>query len=404
MLAEFEETKQSLAEERQKTEQLSQELGEMEQREKDLQVRIEEGGKTPPVVVIASPEDGGTVEVNVIGLRGVVEDDRGITRIEIFVNGRPLREGSERGLEVTGGAGGRRHAFLEQVPLEEGENRIRVRAVDADGLAAEKTVTLQCVRQRKKIWAVVVGINDYPNVRPLRFAVDDARAFHSHLVDHLGIPEENVTLLLDEEADLTTLRSVLGTRLKNRAGEDDMVILYFAGHGATERDVMSPDGDGLEKYLLPHGADLKDLYASALPMREIRHVFNRIRSERLVFVVDSCYSGASGGRTVSVAGLRANISDGFLERIASGKGRVILSASGANEVSEEDEALGHGVFTYYLLEGLGGPADTDGDGLITVDEAYGYVSRRVPDATGQEQHPVKKGAVEGRLVIGVRPR
>lgn len=404
MLAEFEEMKQALAQERQRTERLSQELGEMEQREKDLQVRLEEGGKAPPVVVIASPEDGGTVEVNVIGLRGVVEDDRGITRIEIFVNGRPLREGSERGLEITGGAGGRRHAFLEQVPLEEGENRIRVRAVDADGLAAEKTVTLQCVRQRKKIWAVVVGINDYPNVRSLRFAVDDARAFHSHLVDHLGIPEENVTLLLDEEADLTTLRSVLGTRLKNRAGEDDMVILYFAGHGATERDVMSPDGDGLEKYLLPHGADLEDLYASALPMREIQHVFNRIRSERLVFVVDSCYSGASGGRTVSVAGLRANISDGFLERIASGKGRVILSASGANEVSEEDEALGHGVFTYYLLEGLGGPADTDGDGLITVDEAYGYVSRRVPDATGQEQHPVKKGAVEGRLVIGVRPR
>ncbi len=404
MLTEFEEMKQALAEERQKTEQLSQELGEMEQREKDLKVRIEEGGKTPPVVVIASPEDGGTVEVNVIGLRGVAEDDRGIVRIEIFVNGRPFREGSERGLEITGGAGERRHAFLEQVSLKEGENRIRVRAVDADGLAAEKTVTLQCVRQRKKIWAVVVGINDYRNIRPLRFAVDDARTFYRHLVDHLGIPEGNVTLLLDKEADLTTLRSVLGTRLKNRAGKDDMVILYFAGHGATERDVMSPDGDGLEKYLLPHGADLKDLYASALPMREIQHVFNRIRSERLVFIVDSCYSGASGGRTVSMAGLRASISDGFLERIASGRGRVILSASGANEVSEEDEALGHGVFTYYLLEGLGGPADADGDGLITVDEAYGYVSSRVPDATGQEQHPVKKGAVEGRLVIGVRPR
>lgn len=403
-LAEFDKMKQALAEERQRTEQLSQELGEMEQREKDLQVRLEEGGKTPPVVVIASPEDGGTVEVNIIGLSGVVEDDGGIARIEIFVNGKPLKSGGERGLAITGEAGGRRHAFLERVPLEEGENRIRVRAEDVDGLASEKTVTLQCVRQRKRIWAVVVGINDYPNVRPLRFAVDDARAFYRHLVDHLGIPGENVTLLLDGEADLVTLRSVLGTRLKNRAGEDDMVILYFAGHGATERDVMSPDGDGLEKYLLPHGADLKDLYASALPMREIQHVFNRIRSERLVFIVDSCYSGASGGRTVSMAGHRASISDGFLERIASGRGRVILSASGANEVSAEDETLGHGVFTYYLLEGLRGPADTDGDGLITVDEAYGYVSGRVPDATGQEQHPVKKGAVEGRLVIGVSSR
>ena len=93
----------------------------------------------------------------------------------------------------------------------------------------------------------------------------------------------------------------------------------------------------------------------------------------------------------------------FLERITSGKGRVILSASGANAVSEENKALGHGIFTYYLLEGLRGKADADGDGRVTVDEAYGCESGHVPEAAGQEQHPVKKGSVEGRLIIGVRP-
>ena len=66
----------------------------------------------------------------------------------------------------------------------------------------------------------------------------------------------------------------------------------------------------------------------------------------------------------------------------------------------EREDLGHGVFTYYLLEGLRGSADTDHDGIITVDEAYGYVSRKVPEVTGQNQHPVKKGEVEGQLVLG----
>jgi hypothetical protein len=67
--------------------------------------------------------------------------------------------------------------------------------------------------------------------------------------------------------------------------------------------MMSPDGDGLEKYLLPYEANPNDLYASALPMREVAYIFNRIRSERLVFVADACYSGASGGRTVSVTRL-----------------------------------------------------------------------------------------------------
>jgi uncharacterized caspase-like protein len=80
---------------------------------------------------------------------------------------------------------------------------------------------------------------------------------------------------------------------------------------------------------------------------------------------------------------------------------VIITASGANEVSTEKDELQHGVFTYFLLEGLRGPADFDNGGLVTVDEAYRYVSDTVPGATAQEQHPVKKGAVEGQLVLGV---
>ena len=90
-----------------------------------------------------------------------------------------------------------------------------------------------------------------------------------------------------------------------------------------------------------------------------------------------------------------------MDRIAAGKGRIIMTASGANEVSAEDDQLGHGVFTYYLVEGLKGKADADRDGFITVDEAYLYVSAKVPGATGQEQHPVKKGTVEGNLILGI---
>jgi uncharacterized caspase-like protein len=59
------------------------------------------------------------------------------------------------------------------------------------------------------------------------------------------------------------------------------------------------------------------------------------------------------------------------------------------------------VFTYYLIQGLKGKADIDQDGVISLDEVYGYVSREVPRATGQEQHPVKKGTVEGDLILGI---
>lgn len=398
-LARLEKMKTELEEERKKSSLLAKELEEKDRKEKDLLVKLKRGSKAPPVIVIASPQEGSTVEVKVITFSGVAEDDQGLTRLEIFINGKPIKKKADRGVSVTKSL--TRLGFRERIPLEKGENRIKVRVVDTDDLTCEKTLTVHYVERRKKIWAVVIGINDYPNIRKLKYAVNDARLFYDHLVKYNQIPAENVDLLINREATITRLRSTLGTHLKNRAGKEDMVIIFFAGHGATEKDAMSPDGDGLEKYLLPYNADPKDLYATALPMGEISRIFSRIRSERLVFIADSCYSGASGGRTIGITDIRANISEAFLERIAGGKGRVIITASGANEVSAEKDELRHGVFTYYLVEGLRGKADADKDGLITIDEVYRYVSERVPRATGQEQHPIKKGTVEGRLILSI---
>jgi hypothetical protein len=403
-LAQLDEMKKQLEEEKIKTAQLSQELEEKDERERELLTRIEDGSKNPPVIVIAAPSEGKNTESKAILLSGVAEDDKGLDRLEIFINGKMLGKENDRGIKIPEKKSfPKRLNFSEQIPLHKGSNQIMIRAIDTEGLYAKKVLTVHHIERRRNIWAVVIGINDYPNIRKLKYAANDAKAFYELLISHNKIPEENVILLIDQKASLTNVRSSLGTKLKNKAGKEDMVIIYFAGHGATERDVMSPDGDGLEKYLLPYDADLKDLYSSALPMREISHIFHRIRSERVIFIADSCYSGASGGRTVSFSETRANISDAFLDRIIGGKGTIIITASGANEVSAENEEFKHGVFTHYLLEGLKGKADTDNDSLITVDEVYRYVSDQVPKATGQEQHPVKKGSVEGRFILGIVP-
>ena len=402
-LAEMEKMKRELGIERQKSEQLSQQLAEKEQRERQLLSKLSEGVKNPPVLLIAAPQDGKRTEAKSVQLSAVVQDEKGLQQLDIFVNNSRVNSSSGRGMRLGDGSYPQRLEIEQRIGLSKGANIIKIHATDTDGLFVEKSLTVHCIQRRRNLWAVVVGINSYPNIRPLKYAVADAKAFYDFLVLDNQVPAENVFLLLNEQATLPELRSTLGTKVKNRAGPDDMVIIYFAGHGATEIDVMSPDGDGLEKYLLPYEANPNDLYASALPMREVAYVFHRIRSERLVFVADACYSGAGGGRTVSVTGARANLSDRFLERLASGKGKVIISASSASEVSVEKDELGHGVFTYYLIEGLRGPADTNADGLVTVDEAYRYVSEKVPGATGQEQHPVKKGSVEGQLVMGIVP-
>jgi len=402
MLAGLDDMKRQLDEERRKSEKLAAELDEYEAREKDLRTQLKVGAKVGPVIAVASPKSQTRTEAGRIKLSGLVQDDTGIDRFDIFLNGRRLVDGFNRGVTVSGPEPPKSVDFSKMLALQKGENRIRIKAVDTDGLTVEKRLVIHRLEIRRNVWAVVIGINSYTHVAKLSYAVNDAREFYRILVEENRVPAENVTLLLDGKAALHTLRSVLGTTLKKKAGKEDMVIIYFAGHGATERDTMSPDGDGLEKYLLPVDADPEDLYASALPMRELSHIFNRLRSDRLVFIADACYSGATGGRTISITdGLRARISDKFLDRISSGKGRIILTASGANEVSAEKPELKHGVFTHFLIQGLEGAADANRDGLITVDEIYNYVSTKVARETGQEQHPVRKGTVEGRLVLGV---
>jgi len=400
-LAQLDEMKKQIEEQRKQSDILARELAEKEHREKMLLNKLEDSSKTAPVIVLSSPREDSTVEVNVVQVSGVVEDEKGLKCLELYINDKLLTRGTDRGIRVASETSPKRLEFVERVSLEKGTNRLKVRAVDSDDLFTEKTVTVQYIERLKNMWAVVIGIDTYPNIRQLKYAVSDAGLFYDHLIKRNRIPTENGVLLLNQDATLTKIRSILGTDLKNKAGKDDMVVIYFAGHGATERDAQSPDGDGLEKYLLPFDADLKDLYATALPMEELSRIFSRIRSERLIFIADACYSGASGGRTIGIGGMRASISEAFIDRIAGGKGRVIMTASGANEVSAEKDELQHGVFTYYLIDGLRGAADTDRDGVVTVDEAYNYVSKQVPAATGQEQHPVKKGTVEGRLILSI---
>jgi uncharacterized caspase-like protein len=388
-------------------EEMSLKLARQQEKEKELAARVRllegEKQKSPealPLIAILSPKDGAALETECVPLSGVAEHQNGITRLDILINNALIAPKDKRLLKIAPKEQ-TRIDFSERICLREGKNEITVLAQDRDGASARKTISVHLKKKPGEVWAVVIGINKYSHLPSLKYAVNDAREFYRYLVDVNKVPEENVWLILDEDATLDKVKSTLGTRLRRSAGKEDTVIIYLAGHGAMESDSSSPDGDGLEKYILPYNADPKDLYSSAMPMREIAQIFQRISSDRLILITDMCYSGAAGGRTVPVPGIRANISGAFLERISRGRGRVVLTAGDANEVTVERDDLRHGVFTYFLLEGLRGKADADGNGIITVDEVYRYVSIKVPQATGQAQHPVRKGETKGELVLGV---
>jgi uncharacterized protein YgiM (DUF1202 family) len=412
-IAQTQTTEMTSMEEKLQQEQAQREQAEKALREHQEEVRALRGQlseiteavtiqKTPPAIALASPFDGKEVKVDRIILVGAAASERGISRIEVRVNNDLLARRLSRGVKVMSDKTipQTTFEFSESIQLREGPNHITVTAFDEEQLSTTRELMVTRVVDKGKIWAVVIGISKYDKVRPLKYADKDALAFHDYLINEVGVPKEHMTLLTNDQATLVSMKRKLGTHLKRKAGPKDTVIIYYAGHGAPETDATSPDGDGLEKYLIPFDADPQDLYTTGLPMREVETIFHRLSAERVIFITDSCYSGATGGRTFATAARRAVVSDNFLTRLSKGKGRIVLTASRAGEVSEERDDLGHGVFTYYLLQGLKGKADVDADGVVTVDEAYSYVSTHVPSVTGQNQHPMKKGEVEGQLILG----
>ena len=388
-------------------EDAKQEVSALRNREKQLATQVDElkerlDRSMAPVLVVSKPINGTKIESPNTLLHFIAVDDKGISKVDVYLNGHRMKMEHNRGLKIisTDDKFSKKIDIVEKLQLIKGQNIIKISVTDTDGISREELIHITRVKARGDIWAIVIGINQYQHTRNLKYAVNDAQAFKDYLKDYVGLPDERIFYLANQEATKSKIERLLGTTIKRKASRDDTVIIFYAGHGAVEPDPSNLDGDGFEKYLLPYDADLEDLYSTSISMNDIRTIFTRISAERLIFIADTCYSGASGGRTMMATKTRANLSDKFYDRISRGKGRVIISSCSANEISKEDDTLQHGIFSYHLLEGLKGRADQDGDGIITVSELFSYISRKVPEASAQDQHPVKKGETEGELVIG----
>ncbi len=371
----------------------------------------------PLTMTVQYPVNGIQVSQESSVVAGVITSSKGVSKVSVTLNGAEVHQQTERTPQKS-------VAVTVPLTLREGANAIVVSAIEAGGTIRQDVRTIIYNRPQQVAaapspmappplpiqdrWAVVIGVGRYESedVPRLRYTVSDAEAIYQVLVGPGGFKKEHVLLLTDKTERKPTLRNIrwaLGTFLSRSARKDDTVLIYFAGHGAPEVDPRGMERDGLAKYLIPGDADPEDLYSSALPMDELQTIFGRIEAERVVAFLDTCYSGAAGGRTfISKRTRSANLDDLFLERLTRSKGRAIITASRTSEVSIELPELGHGIFTYYLIEGLKGAADLNKDGIVTVQELYEYVEAQVSKksrAVGGNQHPVMKGEMEGALPL-----
>jgi hypothetical protein len=258
-------------------------------------------------------------------------------------------------------------------------------------------------------WALVVGINQFNDrrINPLQYAAKDAKDFAAVLTSRdIGrFPPDHVRVLTNEQATTKAIKENLNW-LARSAKEDDLVVIYLSSHGSPRE----MDTAGVS-YVVTYDTDVSTqdtLYATALPMVDLADAVRfRIKAQRVVIFLDTCFSGAAIPGAKALVGVSQDsigVSPDKLNLIRQGVGRVVIASSQANERSWESDSLKNGYFTYYLIEGL-----KQNKGLISIEKLYEYVkdkvSQQVRKEKGASQTPVmSKSEYVGEIYIGVNPQ
>ncbi len=212
-------------------------------------------------------------------------------------------------------------------------------------------------------YALVAGSNaGGPDRGRLKYAASDARAFATVLKELGGVRDEDLVLLVDPS--LAAFRSAMG-RMQQKVGaaaaaeERRELVVYYSGHSDEEGLILGADR-------LPYDVFRRDI--SAVPA-DVR-----------VAILDSC---ASGALTRAKGGVSR---PAFLfDATADMRGHAFLTSSSAEEAAQESDRIGASFFTHFLVSGLRGAADTTGDGLVTLNEAYAFAFQETLASTERTQ-------------------
>lgn len=246
------------------------------------------------------------------------------------------------------------------------------------------------VQKDEDAYAVIIGIENYPDLPAATYAERDANAAKS-FIRAMGVPERNIVLLTGNRATKTGMEKTIEAWLPNNVSEKSRVYFYYSGHGAPDTktgDAYLVPSDGDPQYLAQTGYSLKRLYAK----------LGQLKAKSVIVALDSCFSGA-GGRSVLARGTRPLV--GKVDMAVQGEGKVsVISASAGDQISGSNEDAGYGLFTYNLLQGLNGAAK-DTKGQVTLQSLYGYLKPRVQDDArrgNREQTPQLQSGGEDMIL------
>ncbi len=242
--------------------------------------------------------------------------------------------------------------------------------------------------------AIIIGIEKYDRTPTATYANDDAKYFYEYARLGFGIPSENIKLLIDKDANLIQSLGVLNKWLPAKINKNQTeLIVFFAGHG-----LASNNGEDL--FLLPQDSDPDLLQRTALSRNELFESIIKLKPKNVTMFFDTCYSGISRDEKTLLASARpVRIISNNEEEIPSNF--TIFSASKLDQISSGLKEAKHGIFSYFLMKGLEGKADSNKDNKITNGELLAYMNENVSQKAselGREQNPSLAGDPDKILI------
>jgi hypothetical protein len=210
-------------------------------------------------------------------------------------------------------------------------------------------------------YLVSIGIDAYrdPRIPPRRYASLDAETVANYFQALGGVPPSNVRLLRNWKALRTNIDEVLFDWLPLHTAKNALVIVYFSGQA-----MVAPTGDVL---LTPYDGS-PTAPTRLYPLKEIESALTRLKAKHVIFLFDGMVSNLHSDTKAKVVAPRWELG-----------GRNVIRLIGGEEFTKglEDDKHRHGLFTYYLLKGLRGDADTNRDGAVTLGELAVYARQKV---------------------------
>lgn len=314
----------------------------------------------------------------------VIDNGRGVDEIRIFNNGKLIQNDVFADQSVRAG---KKHSMLVEVPVSTGENKITAVALNKDrteSLPVTMNVYYDGVESEIDLYILSVGINKYQNpAYELSYAVDDAKAYGKRIKNSANAIFNQVeeVFIKDEDADKAGIEKAFAD-MAAKAGPEDVFIFYYAGHGA-----MGMNRETREKtfFIVPYDitkmyGDYDLLLQKGVSSDELLAFSKQIKAGKQMFILDACQSGGA----LEAFNARGADREKAIAQLARSTGTFFLLASGAVQYASEAKELGHGIFTYAILEGLEGSADGGSkDDKITANELKSYVEDRVPELTNE---------------------